>query len=64
VRRAKVGTVSSVSTVVAFSLDWLLARSRRRTTAAAHYRHGHLTTPVASCLHADELHKETHKKVI
>jgi hypothetical protein len=35
VRRARVGTVSSVSTVVAFSLDWLLARSRRRTTAAA-----------------------------
>jgi hypothetical protein len=33
-----------VSTVVAFSLDWLLARSRRRTTATAH-----LTTPVASC---------------
>ena len=35
VRRARVGTVSSVSTVVAFSLDWLLARSRRRTTATA-----------------------------
>jgi hypothetical protein len=35
VRRARVGTVSSVSTVVAFSLDWLLARPRRRTTATA-----------------------------
>jgi hypothetical protein len=35
VRRARVGTVSSVSTVAAFGLDWLLARSRRHTTATA-----------------------------
>jgi hypothetical protein len=35
VRRARVGTVSSVSTVAAFGLDSLLARSRRHTTATA-----------------------------
>ena len=35
VRRVRVGTVSSVFTVAAFGLDWLLARSRRHTTATA-----------------------------
>ena len=31
---------------------------------AAHYRHGHLTYPLRQVLHADELHKKPHKKVI
>jgi len=59
VRRARVGTVSSVSTVVAFSLDWLLSRSRRRTD-----RHGHLTHPFARCCMPTNCTSKLDKKVI
>ena len=43
----------------AFSLDWLLARSRRRTAATANWR-----IPFARCCMPTNCTRKPHKKVI